>query len=660
MAIAAPLAPPLPQADSTSLLIVEAIAGEARRLWLERRLAEMATLDTRTWMLSCDFNLSGPWAGVKELFETLYPAIQVNRPDLVEKHALELVYVLPQLRRTLTLRNPTLTDLAPHDERSRNYAADRAFRIVHGLIDLLDGWKRTIGAKTPWIIACDSFSQSGAIAARFFRELIRRRGQELNIRLLIAVDPGQANATRATLSPSMAAEVVLMGLPQDPSVVPDPESAARRAIELESSVGDDLIERQIALPELIRLWALAGRPDKLVEYKHIGLDIYNTQGLYSDALRYGEGLAAMAAEHAADQKRLRWRILIKLLNSHIGLQDVEAGLRLALGEAAEFVQHERPLWQGQLCYLTAMLYARYSKPRNLVKGEEYLDRGLALLEQDKDLPEPELHFHSVFNRNGVAMIRNFQGRHQEAIEFCRRGIARLNAHLGTERHRLHRSVLVYNIAQVYMATGLYDDAIQHYSAAMEMDPNYSEYYNERGSIFLRLGRLEEARADYLHAIELSPPYFEVFTNLGQCCRRMGSMEEAIIAYTRALDLEPNQLLALLGRAKAHEEVGNAYAAIADYTAALDRDPAQWEVIASRGILYYESGNLAAALADFDRALELKPEEADLCQNRAIVLGDLGRHREAAYDLQAALKSALEDGDRESIQARLQDELRKAG
>ncbi|HEY6348974.1 MAG TPA: tetratricopeptide repeat protein [Candidatus Angelobacter sp.] len=658
MATATAPSPQLPEADSTQLLIVEAAGGNARRLWLEHRLSEMTSPGAHTWMVSCDFNLGGPWAGAKELFETLFPAIREKRPDLVEKHSLELVYVLPQLRRSITLRHPTLTDLAPRDERSRNYAADRAFRIVHGLIDLLDSWKRSNDAQAPWIIGCDSYCQAGVIGARFFSELMRRRGEELNIRLLIGVEPGRAGAVRASFASSVFSKVVAVHVPQEPMTVLAPDLAAHLATELEERVGDDLIERQIALPELIRLWTQAGRPDKLAPCKFFGLDVYNTLGLCSDALRYGEGLAAMAAEHAGEEKRLRWRIILKLLNCYSAMEDAQAGLRLAEGEAAAFVENERPLRRGQLCYLTAMFYARYSKPRNLVKGEEYLDRGLALIEQDKDLPEPDRHFHSVFNRNGVAMIRSFQGRHQEAIEFCRTGIARLNAHLGTERHRLHRSVLVYNIAQVYVATGSYDEAIQHYSAAMEMDPNYSEYYNERGNIFMRLGRLKEARADYLQAIELSPPYFEVFTNLGQCCRGMGAMDEAITAYTRALDLEPHQLLALLGRAKAHEETGHMEEAIADYTAALIRDPAQWEAMASRGIAHYETGNLAAALADFDRSIELKPEEADLYQNRAIVLGDMGRHREAARDLEAALRFNLQVDDRENVQTPLQEEVKE--
>jgi len=593
------------------------------------------------------------------LFGSLLPEIQVKRPDLIERHTLELVCVLPQLRRSLTLRNPTLTDLAPRDERARHYAGDRAFRNVHGLIDLLDSWKMAVGAEARWIIGCDSYCQAGVMGALFFRELIRRRAERLNIHLLIGVEPGRAAAVRASFRPEVTTEVTAVDLPGEPPSAPAPDIAARLAGELESKIGDDPIERQIALPELIRLWRSAGQPEKVLQCRYFALDIYNTQGLYADALHYGEGLAQMAAEYAEEDRRLRWQILVRLLNTYIGLQDARAGLHLVEGEAAKFVEHERPLWRGQLCHWIAMLYARYSKPHNLVKGEEYLERGLAWIEQDTDLAEADLHFHSVFNRNGLAMIRNFQGRHQEAMEFCRAGIARLDAHLGAEKHRLHRSILVYNIAQIYAATASHEEAIRYYSDVIAMDPNYSEYYNERGSIFLRLGRLEQARADYLKAIDLSPPYFEVFTNLGQCYRRMGATVDAIDAYSRALDLEPDQLLALLGRAKAHEDCGHTDLAIADYTAALARDPAQWEAIASRGVLHYETGNLRAALADFDLALELNPGEPDLHQNRAIVLADLGRHQEAVCDLEAALKLNPADADRAALQTRLENEMRLA-
>jgi len=117
------------------------------------------------------------------------------------------------------------------------------------------------------------------------------------------------------------------------------------------------------------------------------------------------------------------------------------------------------------------------------------------------------------------MIRNFQRRPEEAIELCRSGFAYLNENLDANEHRLHRSILLYNIAQVYAATGAHEEALEYYAGTIEMDPNYSEYYNDRANVLLQMDRLEEAKADYLQAIELSPPYFEVFTNLGQCYRR---------------------------------------------------------------------------------------------------------------------------------------------
>jgi tetratricopeptide (TPR) repeat protein len=641
---------------SWSALIVEAAPGLRRRRWLERQAQDMTASGGRVFAVSCDFDSGGLWAGANELFSALLPEIQAQRPDLIERHIFELVHVLPQLRRSFSVRNPTLTDLASDEEKVRNYAADRAFRIVHGLIDLLDSWKRVACPDTPWVIACDAYDAIGPISSRFFRELMRRRSRPLRLRLVAAVRPGKGAETCAALSTSVPSEVLAAQVAEEPPAVPEPAEAARTAAELEARAGSDRIERQIHLPEMIRLWTAAGRMDKVARCKYFGLSFYCNLGFYEDALRYGDGLLQLVTDHVRDDDRLhlRWWTMIKLINGNTGAGNAEAALEIAEGDALKLFPQVPPAWQCQLLYLTAMLYARYRKPRDFNQGEELLDRGLAAV-QHPDVPEADRHFQSVFNRNGVAMIRSFQGRHDEARELCRQGIEELNAYLGADQHRLHRSILHYNMAQVYVATGSFEEAIEYYTAAMDMDPGYSEYYNERASIFFRLGRLEEARADYCKAIELSPPYFEVFTNLGQCYRRMGALEKAIECYSRALDLEPNQTLALLGRAKSHEETGHVEAAIADYTAALAIDSAQWEALASRGALYYEVGDLKAALLDLDRAVELKPQEGDLHQNRAVVLSDLGRRGEAIADLEAAIGFTSCEEEKLGLRARLEAE-----
>lgn len=652
------ISPALERAADESLsriLIIEGAAGPARRRRLQSRLESSGASGARAFCVSCDFDSGGPWAGVSEVFAELLPDIQRQNPQLVERHALELVSVLPRLRHSLHVRNPSLTDLASAEEKTRSYPADRAFRIVHGLIDLLDSWKSATCADAEWVIACDAYDLAGTIGGRFFDELMRRRGERLNLRLVVGVAPG--NGERARTSLGTPADIVALDVEEESPHTFDAEVAAQMASDLELRIGDDRIEKQINSPELIALWQMAGRPDKALRYRFFCLETYNTLGLYEDALRYGRGLLPLAQEHALEDKKLQWAIVVKLLMCHIGLLDVESSLELAEGEGMRLAERHAA-WRAHLFYLIGIFYARFQKPRDLSKGEEYLNRALEAI-QEAELAEDVFHFQSVFNRNGLAMIRSFQGRFDEAIELCRTGFARLNTHLGAEKHRLHRSVLLYNIAQVYSTTGSIPEAIEYYSAVIEMDPNYSEYYNERGSLFLQTGRLQEARADYLQAIELSPPYFEVFANLGQCYRRMGEMAEAIEAYSRALDINPDHLLALLGRAKAHEELGHGGEAFADYTAALANDPTQWEAIASCGVLHYEAGNLDMSLAAFDRAIELEPGQLDLYHNRATALADLGRYSQAERDIEAALKLNPSEDDLSALRALLET-VRQAG
>jgi tetratricopeptide (TPR) repeat protein len=641
--------------SSPQLLIVEARAGLARMEWFKQRLHEAAERGERTFYLSCDFDRVGLWAGVKQLFAALLPEIKAQRPDLLDWHAVELVQVLPQLRRSLEVRSPSLTDLATDEEKVRNYAADRAFRALQGLIDLLDSWKSHASPAATWTIVCDDYDSAGTMSSRFFQELFRRRAERLKLRLLIGVAPGRGEQTRNLFRTLLPANTTSLDLPEKAMPRMQADDAARLAAEIESRVGNDRIEIQDHLADLITLSILAGRPDRVLRWRYFGLTFYCNLGYYADAFRYGDGLLAMAFEHAPKDVRTQWWVIIKTLHALTALGDAAAAIRIGEDEGLKLVSQVTPLWHAQLLYLIAMLYARIQQPRDFKKGEELLDQGLAILRQ-ADLPEGERHFAMVFNRNGVAMIRSFQARNEEAMEICRSCIADLNAHLDPGKHRLHRSILQYNIAQVCTATGAYEDAIKNLSAAMDMDPNYSEYYNERGNIFLRLGRLDEARADYLKAVDLSPPYFEVFTNLGQCYRRMGMMTDATESYSRALDLEPNHVLALLGRGKAYEELNQTEEAIADYTASLARDAALWDAFASRGVLYYQTGKLADSLVDFDRAIVLSPKNTDLYQNRATILFDLGRNADAIADLKTALALSPPEEDLVAIQARLQAAL----
>jgi tetratricopeptide (TPR) repeat protein len=634
-----------------SVRLIESHSGAGRARWIESALREAVSPGDRAFSLLCDFDRGGPWAGVRPLFLAIFPEIAERRPDLVERHLVELMYVLPHLRRQYTVKHRNLTDLAPREEKSRFFAADRAYRVLHGLIDLLAEWKAYSEPNYTWIIACEAYDLGGSISCRFFRELHRRLAVTHKITLWLAVEKSSADRIGRAFADHCSIRSMSLDLPAEAPVHTDCALAAQRAAEIETLADGDRIEIQLRLPELIELWLTAGRPDKVLYYRHFALETYNTLGLYEDALRFGDGLLQVAQEHSPADIRLQWSIVVKMLMCYMGLGDGVEGLRLALGPALETAQKGQKVWQGRLSYLIAMFYARYSKPRDYASGVEWLERGLGEI-AGAGLPEDEFHFESVFNRNGLAMVRTFQGRHLEAIELCSTGLARLNQHLGAEQHLLHRSILVYNIAQVFVAMGKQAEALNYYSSVIEMDPNYSEYYNERGNIHLSMDHIPEALADYLKAVELSSPYFEVHTNLGQCYRQMGRNEEALRAYSRSLDLEPRHHLALAGRAQVYDALGMVEKAIDDYSAALETMPGQWDIFANRGVLYYQLGNTAAALTDFDRSIELNPTNANLHANRALLFQALNRIDDAIRDIETALSLSQSEEERGELRTSL--------
>jgi tetratricopeptide (TPR) repeat protein len=585
---------------------------------------------------------------VADLFRPLVDEIRASCPDLLIRHDYELLHVLPELSASIATRPLTLTESSRDDEKVRNFPADRAYRVAHGLIHLLQAFKGEDPAV--WVIACDGLDEAGHLGRRFFRELMRRRGKHLRLALLATCLPGKGEELAEFFAPTKV-RLLEGDFPGGVSEV-DPAEIAEQALKLECRVGRDRKSLQTYAPTLIRLWNQAGRPDKVFEWQRRALWLYPVLGYYEDALTYAAAVIGSRNRFAPDDDELSWLIFIKNYYSLLALRRVDQALALAQEQEAQ----QDALPPSKLCqvyYLLAMLHSRYLPKKDLDLAEKYLERGITEIEKI-DPTSTDVDFLCVFNRNGLAFVRHLQGQPREAIELCRSGYERLIAKLDPEDHHLHKSVLIYNIAQVYAAIGEPEEAITYYTTAMDMDPNYSEYYNERGNLLLSLGRLEEARRDYLSAIKLSAPYPEVHANLGQCYRMLGLLPKAVEEYSLSLDLQPDQLLALLGRAQSYEGLGQSQQAIADYDAVLALKPDQWEALANRATLHYEAGRLEACAMDLTQAIALAPQNPDLYLNRSILFEDSGRITEAIADLESSLRLQIDPVGVPAIEARLRD------
>jgi tetratricopeptide (TPR) repeat protein len=147
--------------------------------------------------------------------------------------------------------------------------------------------------------------------------------------------------------------------------------------------------------------------------------------------------------------------------------------------------------------------------------------------------------------------------------------------------------------------GLFDadrleEAIESYDKAIELNPDYSEAWSNKGVTLSALGRYGESIQSYNKAIELKSDYYDAFYNKGVALDNLCRYKEAIQSYDKATELK------------------------SDY----------YDAFYNKGVALGILSQFEEAINSYDRVIELKPDYSDAFYNKGIALGNLGRHEEA--------------------------------
>jgi tetratricopeptide (TPR) repeat protein len=102
----------------------------------------------------------------------------------------------------------------------------------------------------------------------------------------------------------------------------------------------------------------------------------------------------------------------------------------------------------------------------------------------------------------------------------------------------------------------WNEALNAYNKAIELNPNDASAYNNRGLAYDNLDKNDLAIADYSKAIELNPEYGDAFNNLGKTFSRVGNYHRAILYYDRAIELNRKDADAYYNRGDAFSRLGN--------------------------------------------------------------------------------------------------------
>lgn len=589
----------------------------------------------RVIRVDADFAGGGVWAGVRPLLALAYrEMLAAGQAQLVEQRDYELHRVLPHYRGEIRPRYQCLTDTSIDNERTRFYGLERAYRIINGLVGLLLDWQRAQPGRGRWTILVENFDRAQHLGSRFFAELARRAtpGGEFAV-----ITRGPAQPGSVDLSALGVESVPVTGLVDEnglESVVETVlDDAALQRVAAAAQAGDE-VELELHHPALLARCQALGDGVGAAWLALRLLKIYNRNAYYFEARSLFDVLLPHFDQIVGDDQQLRIGAISEMNKCLVTIGD-QARLP-GLIEQLAAPHLTRPVPLATMHYILSMYHLRYAGKSDLALAEHHILQAVASIASVQDDSAAVNHaFARVFIDNGLALIRVRQGRHQDALDLCRSGYEVLSAEVGESRHMLHRSVLIYNVGQVYVMLGRYEEGLAFYRTAMEMDPYFPEYYNDYGNILQKLDQYEEAIGYYTLGLKYGTPNPVLYFNMGICHSQGEQWEEALRCFDVSLDLQPNQPEAHALRGEVLAGLGQDEAALGDYDTSLALAPDAVPVLVNRAVLHYGQGSYELALADMDRVIALDAAEPAHYENRAAIYQALERDQLYRRDLDLA-------------------------
>ena len=189
-----------------------------------------------------------------------------------------------------------------------------------------------------------------------------------------------------------------------------------------------------------------------------------------------------------------------------------------------------------------------------------------------------------------------------------------------------------------------DKAIESYSRAIKLNPNYANAYNNRGVAHDKQGEVDRAIEDFNIAIELNPNYAGAYTNRGGAYGKKEEHDRAIEDCNKAIQLNSDDLGAYYNRGTAYGKKGDVDRAITDFTKAIEFKPDESDIFNNRGVAYKKKGEVDCAIADFTRAIQLNPDDPDIYYNRGAAYGEKGNVDHAVADFTKVIELNPDDAE----------------
>lgn len=182
-----------------------------------------------------------------------------------------------------------------------------------------------------------------------------------------------------------------------------------------------------------------------------------------------------------------------------------------------------------------------------------------------------------------------------------------------------------------------EKAMEDFTDAINLQPNISDFYLARASLYKSLKSYDEAFKDANTAIEISPNNAEPYVNRSSIYERLGQIDNALSDMNHAIELEPENPSVYAQRAWINAQADDVTAAFQDLNYAIELDPFDYHLYETRAAIHMNHGEHAEAIIDWNKAIRLQPDKGELYNNRGVAYSYLENFERACKDYRKAIE-----------------------
>ena len=155
----------------------------------------------------------------------------------------------------------------------------------------------------------------------------------------------------------------------------------------------------------------------------------------------------------------------------------------------------------------------------------------------------------------------------------------------------------------------FEEAIEHWQKAININPNYIEAYNGCGNAYKNLKQLDKAVESFTKAILIEPRYLEAYMNLANVLIKLEKFEEAIENFDKVLEIKNDSPEAFQGKAFSLMKLKKYDDAILNFNQSIKVNPNDANAFYNLGATYENLEKWQQATNCFSKAMQLDPKHS---------------------------------------------------